>query len=158
MQPAALRATGAVAWLSAVVLLGACQKSIYRDYRIPTSSMEPTFAQFQRVTVRHIPPGAKLRRGDVIVFRQPEQEQRKYMKRVVGLAGDVVEVEADRLVVNGDVQAEPYARYTRPLTPFGPFMVPAGTLFVLGDNRAHSLDSRHFGSVPRQNVIGIVTR
>ena len=147
---------GVLALLPVLVVQVACQKSIYRDYRIPTTSMEPTFAQYQRVTVRRLAADAELRRGDIVVFLHPNDEHKRYMKRTVALAGDTVRLAGETLFVNGMRQEEPFAQYTRKVAAFGPVTVSPASVFVLGDNRAQSLDSRHFGSVPRTHVVGIV--
>ncbi len=120
--------------------------------------MEPTLSMDERVTVRRLRNVDDLKRGDIIVFSQPEQEHKKYMKRIVGLAGDTVEVTGDSLLINGTLQPEPHAKYTHRVARSGPTVVPQSTIFVLGDNRANSLDSRHFGCVPLENIIGIVKR
>lgn len=108
--------------------------------------------------MRAIERGARVQRGDIVVFRRPGQERKKYLKRIVALAGDAVEIKDDTLRVNGVAQREPYAKYTHWTPPAGPIRVPPGSVFVLGDNRANSLDSRHFGCVPTDNIIGVVKR
>jgi signal peptidase I len=153
-----VRARVACMLIVALAAVAACQKSIYHDYRIPTTSMEPTLARHEKVTVRLLEPGATVRRGDIIVFRQPGEEHKKYMKRVVALAGDSVEIKGDTLLVNGVTQREPYAKYTRRIPCVGPIHVPPDAVFVLGDNRANSLDSRHYGCVPHSNIVGVVKR
>lgn len=101
-------------------------------------------------------------RGDVVVFRQGGAV---LVKRMIGLPGDLVEVRRQRVIVNGVPQAEPYASASewmsagpmgRVSPDFGPIQVPAESYFLLGDNRARSLDSRIFGPVPRSALMGRV--
>jgi signal peptidase I len=100
-------------------------------------------------------------RGDVIVFTPPAPgEDKPYIKRIVGLPGDTVEVRDEGVYINGQRLDEPYLEGD--LTPCrlpamkycGPLTVPDGELFVMGDNRGNSEDSRYFGTVPEGNVIG----
>jgi len=133
---------------------------------IPSLSMYPTFDINDQLAVEKVskwlqPPD----RRDVVVFdppplfwdltaRKPDGEA--VIKRVVGVAGDTVEVRGGRLYVNDQLQDEPYtaelADYALP-----PLQVPAGTVFVLGDNRNHSFDSHYWGFLPVENIIGRAT-
>jgi signal peptidase I len=167
-------------------------------FRIPSSSMMPTlligdfilvnkFAYGVRLPVLHtkVIPNGSPRRGDVAVFRFPENPSEDYIKRVIGVPGDQVVYRAKRLFVNGqEVPAEPAGRYvgsgrgrdqtgaevkTQQLDEAefrilqnpvafgageGSWTVPDGHYFVLGDNRDNSLDSRFWGFVPEQNLVG----
>ena len=91
--------------------------------------------------------------GDVIIFRFPRDPTRDFVKRVIGLPGDTVEIRNGQVLVNDQWINEPYltnrGSTTRRLT-----VVPENTFYVLGDNRRHSLDSREWGTVPRENIIG----
>ena len=90
---------------------------------------------------------------DVIIFRFPRDPTRDFVKRVIGLPGDTVEIRNGQVLVNDQWINEPYltnrGSTTRRLT-----VVPENTFYVLGDNRRHSLDSREWGTVPRENIIG----
>jgi signal peptidase I len=116
-------------------------------------------------------PNGDIHRGDVIVFDYPLKPGVIFAKRVVAVGGDTVEIRSKRLFVNGREVAEPYVVHLDPTiypaTPvlpepyrsrdhFGPLQVPAGTYFVLGDNRDRSSDSRYWGVVPRELVRGQV--
>jgi signal peptidase I len=94
------------------------------------------------------------RRGDVIVFKYPGEPDRDFIKRIIGVPGDTVEIKDDGLVyVNGHALAEPY-ELERPNNSYGPAVVPEGEYFVLGDNRNNSFDSRNWGFVPEKDIIG----
>ena len=128
---------------------------------VPTASMEGTvlvgdhllidrFAYGPEVARGYLrlPRLKKVQRGDVVSFHPPGRANEVYLKRVVAVAGDRVEARAGELYVNG---ARSHARF--PVSE-GKLLVPAGQLYVLGDNRDHSEDSRNFGAVPEANVIG----
>jgi signal peptidase I len=123
-------------------------------------SMESTLEQNDRVLVskldyRFVKPEA----GDIIVFNPPNESSIPYVKRVVAVGGDTVDLRDGRLHVNGRLVDIPQARgSTQPQAPrvTYPFAVPEGDVFVLGDNRLSSSDSRTFGSVPVENIIGKV--
>jgi signal peptidase I len=96
-------------------------------------------------------------RGDVIVFRAPTNTERDFIKRVIGVPGDVVEVDAEKsqVLINGEAIDEPYISGTTSCTSScGPWTVPAGAYFVMGDNRRNSSDSRQGWFVPEENIIG----
>ena len=130
---------------------------------------------------RHILPYREVRRGDLVVFRYPEYIRQNYVKRVIGLPGDRIRLENKQVIRNGSRLVEPYTQhitsyidvyrddfpqppefYTTPRgrdmlarhVENGEVVVPADALFVLGDNRDNSADSRYWGFVPRSYVIG----
>lgn len=92
-------------------------------------------------------------RGDVVVFRFPRDETRDFIKRVIGLPGETVEVRDGTIFVNGTPLREPYVKEP-PAYPLPPTRVPPGHYFVLGDNRNNSSDSHSWGVVPEDNIIG----
>ena len=101
--------------------------------------------------------------GDVVVFRWPKDRSIDYIKRVVGIPGDKLEIKDKKLYVNGKAAEDPYAHFTTPvslpakLSPkdnFGPITVPEGKYFVMGDNRDNSSDSRFWGYVDDQDLLG----
>ncbi len=100
------------------------------------------------------------KRGDVVVFRSPTPPYRHFIKRIIGLPGDTVQIDATtgRVYVNGRPLQEPYALGKTHCGPgprsCGPWAVPPGHYFVLGDNRENSTDSRFFGFVPEEDIIG----
>lgn len=93
------------------------------------------------------------RRGEVIVFRPPIPSNEDYIKRVIGVPGDVVSISGGTVILNGKPLEEPYIAY-RSNDFMDTIIVPAGQYFVLGDNRSNSRDSRSWGMLPGENIIG----
>lgn len=122
--------------------------------RVESISMQPTLHAGNFVLVNKI--AYKLgspERGDVIVFRYPpDPEQVPYIKRIIGLPGDSVRISDGKVYVNGQLLVEPYIAATT--HQGGEWTVPEEALFVMGDNRNNSSDSRSWGMVPMENVIG----
>ncbi len=129
-----------------------------QNFNIDGHSMEPNLHDQELILVDkwtylfHAPA-----RGDVVVFVAPPNPTLDYVKRVIGLPGDVITIKDTTVYVNGTALTEPYVRASNQGNPFSPFMnrvIPPNTYFVLGDNRNGSSDSRDWGCVPRANVIG----
>lgn len=158
-------------------------RTLVVNFRVDGESMRPTllngeYLLVNRATYFHIDlnslrnalPGPDRRdrdviylfgtpeRGDIVVFEPPVNSDKPYVKRVIGLPGDTISVREDHLVyVNGQPLIEDYiAAAPRNLYPLGggEYTVPPGTIFVMGDNRNNSQDSRSFSAVPLDNVIG----
>ena len=158
---------------------------LVQAFSIPSISMAPTLERGDRILVCRICTRVSdVQRGDIIVFSNPhpgpgtdrgviggllhwlgegigvaQPENKDYVKRVIGLPGDVVELHDGTLFLNGTAMDEPYLNPEPDTQPYGPVTVPPGMLFVLGDNRAHSGDSRFppptgLGYVPEDTVIG----
>ncbi len=130
--------------------------------RVYGQSMEPNLHTDQRLIVEKLSYNSYLRQylgfdgpqqGDVVVIRMPDQNNELLIKRVIGLPGDQIEIHDGRVFVNGEMLNEPYLT-TATAGSFGPTTVPPLHIFVLGDNRAFSNDSRSFGTVPLSDVIG----
>lgn len=147
-------------YVEALVVAGALAAFIItfvaQSFLVQGSSMEPTLTDGQRLLVDKITYRLREpRRGEIIVFHYPADPRRKFIKRVIGLPGDEVLIAGQRLILNGRPVEEPYV-----LGPmrgrFGPVTVPAGHVFVLGDNRNNSDDSRFadVGPVPRDYIVG----
>ncbi len=145
-------------------------------FKIPSGSMLPTLQIGDHLLVNKLLYGIRVpivgkryfdffapERGDIIVFVFPEDPAKDFIKRVVGIPGDVLEIREKKLFRNGqmvDDGDEPYAQYLDqsqnkvPRDNWGPETVPEGNVFVLGDNRDRSYDSRFWGFVPFENIKG----
>jgi signal peptidase I len=145
-------AVGVVAAAASVVLLRA---EVVETVSIGSDSMAPTLrrgdtALLDKITFRVRDP----QREDLVAFRSP-QDGLLTVKRVVGEPGDVVELRDAVLYVNGGAVDEPQVDLVADDgTWFGPVTVPAGAVFLMGDNRANSIDSREYGAVPLAEVVG----
>ncbi len=165
----------------AVVLALFIRTFIVQAFKIPTGSMEPNLlvgdhllvnkfllAPTESAAERVVLPTRDVHRGDVVVFKFPPDPERDFIKRVIGLPGETIELRDRRIYINGQPIDEPYAHYLprseatdlHEITPddvrehYGPETVPAGQYFVMGDNRDNSEDSRYWGFLPRDNIKG----
>lgn len=167
---------------------------VVEAFKIPTSSMENTLLVGDFLLVNKAVYGAEIpgtgirlpafdepHRGDVVVFNPPHEPAKNYVKRLVGIPGDTLEMHDKRLFINGTPFREPYARYedrggdavhpdmrwqsnhliagpSQTYHPtrdnWGPIVIPDDRFFVLGDNRDNSEDSRYWGFVPRESIRG----
>jgi signal peptidase I len=130
---------------------------VAEPFAIPSESMAPTLQPGDHVLVEKLSYRfGSPRRGDLVVFRAPDGGSLA-VKRIVGLAGDRVAIEDGVLAVNGKLEHEPYVdQATIDSVYFGPVVVPRGDVFVMGDNRADSHDSRDYGAVPQGSLVGRV--
>lgn len=140
--------------LALAVALALAARAFIRIYTIPSVSMTPTLQAGDHIAVTRYLAGAEPRRGDVIVFQNPLGRDEFLVKRVVGLPGDLIESRAGRVLVSGHALAEPYLLEPAASGAIASQIVPAGCYFVMGDNRAHSLDSRSWGPLRRDLVVG----
>jgi len=152
-------------------------RAVVQNFKVEGTSMEPTLhnsqfliinkATYQRVDgtpleqliVRGEHPAGPVfvfgepARGDIIVFRYPQDPSKDFIKRIIGVPGDAVEIKNGVVYLNGKAMEEPYiqpgANYDKPTTT-----VPVGSYYVLGDNRPNSSDSHVWGLVPVENLIG----
>lgn len=140
--------------LPAIVIAVLINLFLAQATRVYGSSMEPTLSTDQRLVVEkvsyhfHSP-----RRGDVVVVRMPERGPELLIKRIVALPGETIEVRDGHVYVDGVALAEPYLTQ-RTNGSHGPVTVPPGHVFVMGDNRGASNDSRVFGPVSLDRVVG----
>ena len=127
-------------------------------YAISGHSMEPTLFDGERVMVDKISPAiTEISRGDLIIFASPEDDSKNLIKRVIGLAGDKIELIGEMVYLNDKPLREGYTRRTIfPQKPGESTTVAEGFMFVLGDNRPQSRDSRDFGTVSIEHVKGKV--
>jgi signal peptidase I len=168
------------ALLIAVIFVNFARIFAFQAFKIPTGSMEDNLKVGDHIIVNKFiyGPGTSLggllplrdiRRGDIIVFRYPLQPDTDFVKRVIGLPGDSVEVHDKIVSINGKPMPEQYVIHVdptiyppRPQLPepyrsrdqFGPYVVPANQYFAMGDNRDRSSDSRYWGTVPRSMIKG----
>lgn len=157
---------------TAIILSLVIRASIVQAYRIPSGSMIPTllvgdhllankFIYGIRIPFLHtkVLPVTNPEKGDIIIFPSPEEPDKDLIKRVVAVEGDLIEEREKRIFINGKALDEPYVQHTdRFLSErrdnFGPRLVPKGRVFVMGDNRDDSYDSRYWGYVDIKNVKG----
>jgi signal peptidase I len=125
-----------------------------RLYVIPSSSMAPTLVPGDHIVVTPYRFSARPSRGDVIVFRSIRAGDELLIKRVIGTPGDLVETRGGRVFVSGHALPEPYVAAQATTGSMQAQIIPADCYFVLGDNRADSLDSRSWGVLPRDLVVG----
>jgi signal peptidase I len=124
-------------------------------YVVDGQSMEPNLHTGQFLIVsRLVYKFGAPQRGDIIVFDFPGNPADDYVKRVIGLPGDTVTIQAGQIFINGNRLDEPYLPDERMLPTQGRWVVPEESYFVLGDNRAHSSDSRSWGMLPQDAIIG----
>ncbi len=160
----------------AVILAFFIRTFVVQAFKIPSESMLETLQIGDRILVNKFLYGIKEpftgsvvipvkspRRGDVVVFIYPEDPTKDYIKRVIGLPGEKLEIMDKKVYINGKPLNEPYVRFAdriiipkgvQPRDNFGPVTVPEGQLFVMGDNRDHSYDSRYWGFVDIEKVRG----
>jgi signal peptidase I len=168
------------ALLIAVIFVNFARIFAFQAFKIPTGSMEDNLKVGDHIIVNKfiygpgtplggLLPLREIRRGDIIVFRYPLQPDTDFVKRVIGLPGDSVEVHDKVVSINGRPMPEQYVIHVdptvyppRPQLPepyrsrdqFGPYIVPEGQYFAMGDNRDRSSDSRYWGTVPRSMIKG----
>ena len=133
-----------------------------RFYRIPAGSLIPTIIAGDWIVSLKVWSTENLKRRDMIVFPFPPDPSINYIKRVIGLPGEKLEISKDLVFINGEIIDEPYAYFepkerssmqakgltdATPVSRYGPIVIPEGKLFVMGDNRYNSADSRYWGFV-----------
>jgi signal peptidase I len=131
---------------------------LLQAFYIPSLSMAPTLKVNDRVLVNKLSYDLHdVNRGDLVVFESPPNEgsqTKDLIKRVIGLPGETVESREGQIYINGQVLQEPYLQPDITTGPMEKVTVPADHLWVMGDNRANSRDSRFFGAIPEDLVIG----
>ncbi|NTV63069.1 MAG: signal peptidase I [Oscillochloris sp.] len=167
-----------------ILLIFFIVRGIVQNFKIEGSSMEPTLHSGEYILVnkliyfhfdlnaplRLLPGQEKLaqkiiypfhqpRQGDIVVFEYPRDVSKDYIKRVIGLPGDTLEIRDGKVFVNGERLNETYLNnetfcMEERICGNGPFTIPEGTIFVMGDNRGNSSDSREWDSLPLDRVVG----
>jgi signal peptidase I len=143
--------------IAAVVVFGILRPFVVEAFRIPSGSMIPTLEIGDRILANKVVYRlSEPQRGDIVIFDGVEgEEDQTLIKRVVGVAGDTIQVKDGTLYVNDEPQEEPYLnKESPPEGSFGPTKVPRRHVFVMGDNRGNSGDSRIFGPVALGHVRG----
>jgi signal peptidase I len=139
--------------LGLAIILFLVINAISARVRVDGFSMRPTLDDGQYVLVNRMAYRlGQPERGDIIVFRPPVESHEDYIKRIIGLPGDSVEINNGSVYVNGVIMSEAYI--AAPPAYSGNWVVPAGNLFVLGDNRNNSSDSHSWGMLPVENILG----
>lgn len=164
----------------AVILALFIRTFVVQAFKIPTGSMENNllvgdhllvnkfiFGPSETALERVLLPIDEIKRGDVIVFKYPEEPDRDFIKRVIGLPGETLEVRHKQVYINGAPIEEPYVHFLTPPSSedqefappnlrerYGPVTIPEGHYFVMGDNRDNSQDSRWWGFLPRGFIKG----
>jgi signal peptidase I len=163
----------------AVILALFVRTFVVQAFKIPTGSMENNLLIGDHLLVNKfvtaptatgvenaLLPIDPIERGDIIVFKYPEDPERDFIKRTIGLPGETIELRNKKVFVDGKMLDEPYVQYL--WTPsdeegtfdfdvrmtYGPVTVPAGQYFMMGDNRDNSQDSRYWGFLPREYIKG----
>jgi signal peptidase I len=147
-------------WIQAiftgVIIALLIRQFLFGLFIVNGESMFPTLENSEALIVNKLIYNVdQLEYGEVIVFQYPSQPNIDFIKRVIGLPGDEIQIVGGKVYRNGQVVREPYLKNYTPEV-YGPVSVPDGTVFVLGDNRSNSLDSRDpsVGMVPLENLVG----
>ncbi|MBI5682599.1 MAG: signal peptidase I [Deltaproteobacteria bacterium] len=160
----------------ALILALTIRTFVIQAFKIPSSSMEPTLLIGDHILVNKfiygIPvpftdiklvPFTKPERWDVVVFKFPVDKSKDYIKRVVAIEGETIEIKDKKILINGKDVADPYGVHRDPdiftgearhRDNFGPYTVPDNSIFVMGDNRDSSYDSRFWGIVKLEEIRG----
>ena len=167
----------------AVILALFIRTYVVQAFKIPTGSMENNlligdhllvnkfaFGPAETGLERALLPLATVKRLDIVVFKYPEEPERDYIKRVIGLPGETIELKEKKIYINGKPIDEPYVHFMTPprvassdlhevtssdvRDNYGPVTVPPNQYFVMGDNRDNSQDSRYWGFLPRDYIKG----
>lgn len=165
----------AEAIIIAILIAVVIRTFIVQAYKIPSRSMVPTLLVGDHLLVNKFVYGVKIpiirktlipvgepKRGDIIVFEYPQDRSKDYIKRVIGVGGDKIEIRNKDIFINDKPYKDSFGVYSDPtvypaVVPrdnYGPVVVPQGSLFVMGDNRDESFDSRFWGFVEFQDLEG----
>lgn len=159
-QPKAAKADGGMKWLREFLISLAISMFIivflYQPVKVEGTSMMPGLADQERIFInKYAYRIGAIERGDVVVFQYPGDPSKNYIKRIVGVPGDGIEIRHGAVYVNGSRLVEPYVpERFRDERSMSELVVPVGSYFVLGDHRNLSSDSRDFGPVERKAIFG----
>ena len=160
----------------AILIAAFIRTFVVQAFKIPSGSMKPTLEIGDHILVNKFSYGVKIpylrttmipigqpQRGDIAVFIYPEDKTKDFIKRVIAVGGDTVEIRSKKVFINGAPMEDPFGVHVEDIIypkslqrrdNLGPIKVPEGTLFVMGDNRDQSYDSRFWGFVKLEDVIG----
>ena len=141
--------------ISAIIIALFVDFVIIANAVVPTGSMESTIPAGSRIMgLRLYYNFNEPERGDIVIFKYPDDEKVDYLKRIIGLPGETVEIVSGKVYIDGELLDEPYLD-EEPTGDFGPYQVPEDSYFMLGDNRAVSKDSRYWTNtyVHRDKII-----
>ena len=163
----------------AVILALFVRTWVVQAFKIPTGSMENNLLIGDHLLVNKfvfapaasgaeyaVLPERDIHRGDIVVFKYPDEPERDFIKRVIGLPGETLELRNKKVLINGHELEEPYVHFLEPASEageitsfdvrerYGPVKVPESQYFVMGDNRDNSQDSRYWGFLPRTYIKG----
>jgi signal peptidase I len=166
----------AEAIIIAILIAAFIRTFVVQAFKIPSGSMKPTLEIGDHILVNKFSYGVKIpylrttvipigqpQRGDIAVFIYPEDKTKDFIKRVIAVGGDTVEIRNKKVFINGAPMEDPYGVHVEDIVypkslqrrdNLGPIKVPEGTIFVMGDNRDQSYDSRFWGFVKLEDVIG----
>ncbi len=139
----------------AVLLALIIRAFIFQPFYIPSGSMEPTLQINDEILVNKFSHRFwELQRGDIVVFKYPKDPTKDYVKRLIGLPGEKVELRDSKLFINDAEVPEGYLPAGLEFEDFGPEVIPEDGYLMLGDNRNNSEDGRYWGYLPKENIIG----
>lgn len=139
----------------AVILAVIIRFFLFQPFYIPSGSMEPTLKPGDRIIVNKlIYRYSQPKRGDIMVFKYPRDPQRDFIKRVVGLPGETIDIKDSIVYINNSVIPQPFLEPGLKFGSFGPVDIPDNSYFMMGDNRNNSEDSRVWGTLPSENIVG----
>lgn len=163
----------------ALIVATVVRTYLFAPFKIPSGSMIPTIQIGDHIFATMYSYGTEIpilgfrvltspvQRGDIVIFPYPKNPSIDYIKRAVGLPGETLEIRQDKVFINGQELNEPYAFFDPqqrhangqgfgdgPVSNFGPIQIPEGKLFVMGDNRYNSADSRYWGFVDTDEISG----
>lgn len=148
-------------WSAAEIFIGAFIAAFLLSHFVIVNARVPSGSMISTINVGDKVIGFRLsylfsdpKRGDIVMFNAPDKEKTIYIKRIIGLPGDTIKIEDNKLYINGELYEEDYIKNGwHNMTGTYTFKVPKGEYFMMGDNRDHSNDSRAWGSVKKDEII-----
>lgn len=139
----------------ALILAFLIRTFVFESFQVQGNSMKPTLHNDNRVLVNKLAfKFSKPKTGEIVVFQSPVDPKQDWIKRVIGTPGETVSIKNSVVYIDGKKYPEPFLKYRHVSKNYGPLKVPPGHLFVLGDNRPISYDSRYFGMLSEKRLKG----